>query len=304
MAGLLDNMDITQNNFPYYKEASTFKMAYNFWVNNLFERVSRLFTWNGTGEDLDGGIDPIHIEKNLLLYGQTGICYYDDVLTAFAGSYSGISVYYDRYPYFLVRSPLFSGIKTIGKDIAIIRNNSNETDMRHLCHRYAIMLAHAEITLTTMLVNARVSSVPTVNNTKEKTLIDQWRNGVYNGKIGTVVDSGFLSVRWQDVNLQNGVNIKDLWEVRENLLCSFYHDIGVRTTQTKKGNLIEAEVQANDSMLLININDMLDARQRGAERVNKMFGTNWSVDKCEELKYDNAVNVEAETDGTNDNGTL
>lgn len=292
-------LDITKDNFPYYRDSSSFKLAYSYWVNNLFERISRLFTWTGTGDDWQGGIDPIHIEKNLLLYGQTGICIHEDVLTAFAGSYSGVSVYYDRYPYFLVRSPKYSGLKTIGKDIAIIRNNSNETNMTHLCHRYAIMLAHAEVTLVTMLVNARVSSVPTVNNNKEKTLIDQWRNGVYNGKIGTVVDSGFLSVRWQDVNLQNGVNIKDLWEVRENLLCSFYHDIGVRTTQTKKGNLIEAEVQANDSMLLLNINDMLDARKRGADMVNRMYGTNWTVDKCEELQYDNAVNVEVEPTNKN-----
>lgn len=286
-------MDITKNNFLYYKESSSFTLAYNYWVNNLFERICRLFEWTNTGDDLEGGIDPIHIEKPLLLFGNVGIAKYENELTAFAGSYSGVSKYYDRYPYFLVRSPQYSGLYTIGKDIAIIRNNANETNMQHICHRYAIMLAHTEVTLVTLLVNARVSSVPTVNNNKQKAIVDDWRSGVYNGKINTIVDSGFLSVKWQDVNLNSGVNIKDLMEVRENLLCSFYHDVGVRTTQTKKGNLIQAELQGNDAMLLLNIDDMLDARKRGCEFVNKLFGTNWSVKKCKELEYNDNIDVNA-----------
>lgn len=38
-------------------------------------------------------------------------------------------------------------------------------------------------------------------------------------------------------------------------------------------------------MLLLNLNDMLAMRQKGAEAVNKLYGTNWSVDLAEELKY-------------------
>ena len=49
--------------------------------------------------------------------------------------------------------------------------------------------------------------------------------------------------------------------------------------------MIEEEVAANDSMLLLNLNDMLAARQKGCEAVNSLFGTNWSVDVAEELKY-------------------
>lgn len=284
------------------KDKSSYADAYGFWINNLFERICRLFKWSGTGDDLDGGIDPVHIEKPMLLYGQVGICDYKGNLTAFAGSYSGVSIYYDRFPYFMVHSPLYSGKKEIGKDIAIIRNNSNENSMRMLCHRYAVMLAHAEITLITMLVNARVTSVPTVNNNKQKAIVDAWRNGVYNGKVTTILDSGFLGVRWADINAKsgNGTTLKDVWEVRTNILCDFYHDVGVRTTSTKKGNLIQAEVQGNDAMLLLNLDDMLDARQRGAELVNKMFGVNWSVDKCDELKYNDAVAVE----NNEENGTL
>ncbi|MCQ2077815.1 MAG: hypothetical protein MJZ20_12455 [Bacteroidaceae bacterium] len=284
-------MDITKQNFDYYHNCSSYRLGYNYWVNNLFERISRLFVWENTGDDLHGGIDPIHIEKNLLLCGNTGITYYDGKLVSFAGSYSGVSIYYDRYPNYIVRSPLHSAMYTIGKDISIIRNNSNETSVQHLCHRYAVMLAHAEVTLTTLLVNARVSSVPTVNNNTQKALVDEWRSGVYNGKIGTILDSGFLSIKWQDINVNTGVNIKDIVEVRDNLLTNFYKDCGVKCQSAKKGNMIEAEVMSNDAMLLLNINDMLENRQRGAELVNDMYGTNWSVRKCDELQYEQQPEV-------------
>lgn len=240
---------------------------------------------------MDGGIDQVHIEKPLLINGNCGICDYDGNLTAFNGSYSGVSVYYDRFPYYMVRSPLYSGKKTIGRDVVVIRNNSTESSLLPMVKRYAVLLAHAEITLATLMINARVSSVPTAINNKQKALVDEWRKGVFNGKINTLMDSGFLSLRWVDINNNSPVNIKDLVEVRENILCSFYHDVGVRTTIQKKGNLIDAELKGNDAMLLININDMLEERKRGCDRVNKMFGTSWSVDKCEELKYNDAVDI-------------
>ena len=65
---------------------------------------------------------------------------------------------------------------------------------------------------------------------------------------------------------------------------SFYNDIGVKTGYSKKGNMIQEEVEANDSMLLLNISDMLDSRKKGVEKVNAMYGTNWSVKLAEGLE--------------------
>jgi hypothetical protein len=38
-------------------------------------------------------------------------------------------------------------------------------------------------------------------------------------------------------------------------------------------------------MLLLNISDMLDSRKRGAEKVNNLFGTNFSVELAKEIQY-------------------
>ena len=46
-----------------------------------------------------------------------------------------------------------------------------------------------------------------------------------------------------------------------------------------------AEVEADTSLLLLNLSDMLKCREKGAEEVNKMFNTNWSVHIAEEIDY-------------------
>lgn len=275
------------------KESSTFNNAYYFWRQNLYERSARLFKWTNTGNDLNGGISPKHIESTLLINGHTGIAKDDSgLLTAFYGNYWGVGRYYDDFPNYTVRSPKFTKSFVVGSDIVVIDNNSTRNSINHLVHRYAVMLAHTEITLINTLINARdCGSVPTAMTSKEKQVIEAYRNGLCNGKLGVILDPGFRTVKWVDTSRNIAINIKDLWEVRENLLQSFYSDIGVRVAKEKKGNLIADEVSGNDSMLLLNLDDMLECRKIGCEMVNKMFGLNWSVDKAEELKY-NEMNVE------------
>lgn len=278
--------DFIEKDFPYYRDSHSYKMAYGYWANYLFERIARLFIHTGTGDDRHGGIDPIHIEKPLLKYGFGVGTKYKGEEVFWKGSLYGVTNYEDRFTHATVSSPKYSGRRTIGKDCFIIDNNSCRNSMCHFVHHYAIMLAHAEVTLVTLLVNARVSSVPTVNNTKEKTLVDQWRNGVFNGKLSTILDSGFLSVKWQDINTRSLTTLQEIWEVRTNILNQFYTDIGVRVTWNKKGNMIADEVGGNDSMLLFNIDDMLDCRKRGDEWHNELFGGNWETRKSDELNYD------------------
>ena len=72
---------------------------------------------------------------------------------------------------------------------------------------------------------------------------------------------------------------------REKILKSFYSDIGVRSAFEKRSNSVEAEVEADTSLLLLNLSDMLDSRKKGAEEVNKLFGTKWNVHIAKEIDY-------------------
>ena len=265
------------------KESYSFSMAYDYWAENLFERAMRLFVWSGT-EEIDGH----EIEAALLLNGSAGITdKYNGDLAAFFGQYSGTpTVYYDVFEDYTIHSPLFSGTFKVDEDIAVIWNNSCRNSIYPLIHRYAVMLSHLEVSLINTLVNGRTGgAIPVASTNSAVQSLHNFRNSLFNGKVVPIQDPAFLSVDFKAVDMSNNLDVKELMEARQNLLNGFYNDIGVRTSHEKKGNMIEEEISANDSMLLLNLNDMLAQRQKGCEIVNELYGTEWSVDVAEELKY-------------------
>lgn len=265
------------------RESSTFNVGYKYWRELLFERIMRLFVWEGTDKD---NILPKEIEQRLLLAGHCGIAKYKGELTAFFGSFFGVTKYIDEWKNYTVRCPIYSGKKTIDKDVAVINNNSLRNPAFMLVHHYAIMLAHTEVTLINCLVNARDSGgVPVVSTEKQKKSITEYQGKIFNGQYGVVTDIGNLGIEYMGADRRTTQNIMDIMEVREKLIKSFYSDIGVRSAFEKRNNTVQAEVEADTSLLLLNLSDMLKAREIGAEKVNNMFGTNWTVHIAEEIDY-------------------
>ena len=265
------------------RESSTFNVGYKYWRELLFERIMRLFVWEGTDKD---NILPKEIEQRLLLAGHCGIAKYKGELTAFFGSFFGVTKYIDEWKNYTVRCPIYSGKKTIDKDVVVINNNSLRNPAFMLVHHYAIMLAHTEVTLINCLVNARDSGgVPVVSTEKQKKSITEYQGKIFNGQYGVVTDIGNLGIEYMGADRRTTQNIMDIMEVREKLIKSFYSDIGVRSAFEKRNNTVQAEVEADTSLLLLNLSDMLKAREIGAEKVNNMFGTNWTVHIAEEIDY-------------------
>ena len=265
------------------RESSTFNVGYKYWRELLFERIMRLFVWEGTDKD---NILPKEIEQRLLLAGHCGIAKYKGELTAFFGSFFGVTKYIDEWKNYTVRCPIYSGKKTIDKAVVVINNNSLRNPAFMLVHHYAIMLAHTEVTLINCLVNARDSGgVPVVSTEKQKKSITEYQGKIFNGQYGVVTDIGNLGIEYMGADRRTTQNIMDIMEVREKLIKSFYSAIGVRSAFEKRNNTVQAEVEADTSLLLLNLSDMLKAREIGAEKVNNMFGTNWTVHIAEEIDY-------------------
>lgn len=266
------------------RESTTFNTWYLFWRDELFERVMRLFVWEGTDDDLD----PKEIEQRLHLAGHLGITKIprDDKLTAMYGSFFGVTKYLDEFTGYTVRCPIYSGQRTIGKDVVVISNSSLRNPTYELVHHYAVLLAHCEVSIVDSLVNCRDSGgIPVASTEKQKQSIQQYQGKVYNGEYGVVTDIGNLGINYLGGDRKTQLAIMELYEVRERLLKSFYSDIGVRSAFEKRSNTIQSEVEADSSLLLLNLSDMLEWRKKGAEEVNKMFGKNWSVHIAEEISY-------------------
>ena len=269
--------------FTYAKQSCTYKAYYEYWIEQLFERIMRLFVWENTDD-----VEPKEIEERLLLQGHCGITKIlgEKELTAMFGNFYGVSKYVDDKPYYMVRCPLYSGSRTIGKDIVVIRNNSLKNSTYSLVHHYATLLAHNEVTLVDTLINVRDGGgIPIATTKKQKQSIIAYQSKVFNGQYGVVTDIGNLGLQYIGSDRKTHQNIMDIVTTREKILKSFYSDIGVRSAFEKRSNSVEAEVEADTSLLLLNLSDMLDSRKKGAEEVNKLFGTNWNVHIAKEIDY-------------------
>ena len=286
------------------RESCTFNAFYEYWRDELFERLMRLFVWENTytlENNKVVGVMPKEIEQRLVLQGHAGITTIpgETELTAMFGNFYGVSKYIDERPNYMVRCPIYSGSKTIGEDIVVIDNNSLRNPAYDLVHHYALMLAHAEVTLIDVMVNARdAGGVPVAATEKQKQSIIQYQGKIFNGQYGVVTDIGNLGLQYIGSDRKTTQSILDVQQIREKLLKSFYSDIGVRAAFEKRSNSVEAEVEADTSLLLLNLADMIDCRERGAEAVNDMYGTNWTVHIAEEINYgaENELKEEVKAD--------
>lgn len=276
-SGKIDYLKLTAK----MENACTYPDFFRYWRENLFERLMRLFIWEGMENPL-----PKEIEQRLIIAGHCGICDFKGRLTAFFGSFFGVTVYNDMWTNYNVHSPIYSGSKTIDKDLIVIDNNSiRNPSLLHVNH-YAALLAHAEVTLMMQLVEARDSGgVPIAKTEAAKQSILNYQAKKYNGKIGCVSDPAGIGVEYQGADRHTSLDISGIWDVRTKLLKQFYADIGVRATFDKRSNTVVDEITSDTSMLLYNVSDMIKCRKDACEKINDLFGTNWSVKLSDEIDY-------------------
>lgn len=263
-------------------QACTYEDFFRYWRDNLFERLMRLFIYDGLGEEIEAK----EIEERLYMAGHCGIAQYNGKLTAFFGSFFGPTVYYDEFTNYTVHSPIYSNTFKIDDNIIVINNNALKNPSIDHVNHYAALLAHAEVTLLKQFVEARDSGgVPIAQNEKAKQSLLAYQKAMYQGKINVVSDLAGIGVEYLGADRHTSLRIAEVWEVRKNLLKSFYADIGVRASFDKKSNAVIDEITSDTSMLLYNVSDMLEERKKGLEKVNDLFGVNWSVRLSDEIDY-------------------
>ena len=281
------------NLIEFHLDACTYPAYYKYWTNELFERLMRLFVWENTYELVDGkivGVDPKEIESRLILRGFTVISKLrpsDKELTSFFGSMFGPTKYFDEWKQVNVHCPIYAGTRTIDKDAIIVNNTAIRNPTYMYVHHYATLLAHAEVTLVDMMVDARDNGgVPVARTQKQFESIRAYQNKRFNGKYGVVTDMGGLGVDYAGSDRKTSQSVLEVLEARNKLIRSFYSDIGIRAAFEKKSNVNSLEIDGNDSLLKFNISDMLDQRELACKKINELFDVNWSVRLPEEIDYE------------------
>lgn len=280
-----------------------FNKSFIYWRNALLEKCMRIFEWNGLPES----IPQKEIEIRLIFRGFAGFVKHKSDLIVTWGEMSGITDYADEFINFTFATPLFNGFRKIGDNCIIVNNNAIRNPLYPLIERYAILLAHADLSLQAILINSRATGIITATSQQQADSVKEWYNALVDGRTMAVVDDENMEslataegLRNVSTVYPNSHSINDYFTITQNLLKSFYNDIGVRMGVEKRERMITDEVNSDDERLLFNLNDMLESRKKACEELKKVFGVNVTVSLSKEFSV--AVAQQAESEGmTNEN---
>lgn len=191
--------------------------------------------------------------------------------------------------------------KKVGIDCELIFNNSTRTPTIDVM-TFSSLLTEIDVSLDKIIKMTRYIKVPIVNNEKEKTQIEEIFSAIERGDLKAVTsmkndieklmsaytdtgDNDIKTIELTDVEKSN--NIQYLTLLRNSLKEFFYTKYGHSIRNTAKVAQ-QSKDEVNDlsvTSLILPFN-MLKNRKQGWERVNDLFGTNYT---CE---FSDLINIE------------
>lgn len=245
------------------------------------------------------------IEQYLNTYGVCGVCE-DDSGKIVIGIADLMSTSYYNYQKgdnvnitMIGSDRVFN--KKVGIDCELIFNNSTRTPTIDVM-TFSSLLTEIDVSLDKIIKMTRYIKVPIVNNEKEKTQIEEIFSAIERGDLKAVTsmrndieklmsdytdssDNDIKTIELTDVEKSN--NIQYLTLLRNSLKEFFYTKYGHSIRNTAKVAQ-QSKDEVNDlsvTSLILPFN-MLKNRKQGWERVNALFGTNYT---CE---FSDLINIE------------
>ncbi len=276
--------------FNDYKLHKTFKQrkldyatAYRLWYEVLANKVLNLFTWTG----LPFEQKELEVRLQLMGDGIAGVLYSNRLgrFIVANGSPTGITEYADKWLEFTWSCPVDFGTNTIDEDVVLFENNSLHLPTRRLVQRYAHLLAHAELSLQAILINARATGIIAAKDEKQKQDIADFYKALEDGRTMAIVDDDGLNSLVASEGLRSistaypaAHTIIDFWDIRQNLYKEFLTEIGISKATDKKERMITDEVAQDKPMYQYSLDDMLRTRKIAAKKASTVLGLDLSVE--------------------------
>ena len=256
-------------------------------IRNMFNRTQSMFEYKGLPDTITS--------RNLeLLLQRDGYCaianvksnnpIYSSGLYALWGTLGG-----EPDPYRMPSKFVFanaglstSGELAIDKDCVVIPNDSLYLGLQPIAEYNAYHLSHAYITLRIALINTRLSKILSAADDDVYEACKEYIKKIENGSLAVIKDTTFQEIGGFNVSMDNSASNSDLTkiiEVIQFIKGSWFNDIGLQSNYNmKRETLTSSEVALNNDILSPLIDNMLFNRRQAIEKINKMFGVNWSVE--------------------------
>lgn len=266
----------------------------------MFRRSVQMFTYNNLPDTIPKRILELYLQTN----GNVCFYKYNEKLYVFTGGMGGELNEYYMPTIYTIANPYLNISKNlvIDKECIVIPNDSCYQGMLPCFKKYATGIVENELSLNIASINSRILSLISASDDRTKKSADKYLENIRDGKLGIISDEAFLEgVKVQPYAKTSNDIISKLVEYNQYLKASWFNDIGLNANYNMKRESINSnESQLNDDMLMPTVDDMLDCRREGLEKVNKMFGTSitvelnssWKINKEEANKSVDSVQTE------------
>ena len=263
-------------------------------VAYMLNRTQSMFEWKGLPES----IPQRSLELLLQVNGYCAVTEVNGKLYALRGGRGGEPDPYYMPTIYVVANPAlnYTAQLKIGEECVVIPNDSLYLGLMPAFRHYATQITEAELSLDIADINTRqalVFSAPD-DATRESAL--KVLGDLRVGKQGVIADNAFL----EGIKVQPGSaaaaagSIRELIEKLQYHWAQFFLFVGLEANYNMKREAINAaETSLNQDALAPLVDDMRKRRQEAAVAINKMYGTNITVDLASAWKT-NEEQMEAE----------
>lgn len=260
--------------------------GYDFWFYKLLNYCLGIYKYTGLPKSLPGR----EILMNLIMTGHAVIFQNRSELVTTKTVLYDFDMYYrpTKATYGNVR--IFSRQLKLGEDAEVVylnhiegnvlTNQAVDSGLRSFILRYARQLADIESTANIYAVNMRLQSFPVASDDITREQVENFYKKIALGEKAVIMDNMILEM-FRNVEVANRITndtLNDILIARDKVLANFFQDIGIKYRQEqKKAQLTEDEVEADEQILVIDVEQMREVQQEGFDRVNDMFGTDIRV---------------------------
>lgn len=253
------------------------KSMLNHLVFQMLNKTVKIFKYNG----LPDTIAVKDLETQLQVGGFAIWKKVDGKLYTFRGGLGGVPNPYYLPTIAIVANPAlkYNAELKIDEECVVMLNDNYYQGLMPLFNKYGNLLVEAEISLKYAIINARVPALIQADNDNTYKSAEEFFKKVVDGSGYGIVSSKefFDGIRSHDFYKQ--AYIKDLIESIQYIKGSWYNELGLNAAFNMKREAInEAEATLNEDILYPTIDAMLDCRKQALEKINKMFGTNITVE--------------------------
>ncbi len=251
----------------------------NSFIRYMTLRLTKMFKYTGLPDTIPKEMLEMYLMHN-------GNCYITKVngeLYALIGSYGGEPDPYYRPTLYIVANPGLKLSETykLWEDGVLMRNDPAWYGLYPLMSRYASMLAENFLTMRSADIMLRVMAMFTAPDDKTKIAAEEYLKKLEKGEFGVIGENRFFDegVKMQSPPSNNGSYLTQFIELHQYLTGTFYNEVGLNANFNMKREAIgDGESSLNEDSLLPLCELMLETRKEDVEKINKMFGTEITVE--------------------------